>query len=94
MTTHVWIVLSVVAMSALATLLGGALLNILPGAIEQVGPRLSIFVRLLAEFTGSNEHDVLDVALRQGRYTPNVCLPSRSRHALARGFTALRLQRR
>jgi zinc and cadmium transporter len=78
MTTLTWIVLSGLAMSALAlvgvvtlmlrperlqrlllplvafaagTLLGGALLHMLPGAIEQVGPRLSVFVWLVAGFS-------------------------------------------
>jgi zinc and cadmium transporter len=78
MATLTWIVLSGLAMSALAligvvtlmlrperlqrlllplvafaagTLLGGALLHMLPGAIELVGPRLSVFVWLLAGFS-------------------------------------------
>jgi zinc and cadmium transporter len=77
-TTLAWIVVSGVAMSALAlvgsvtlllaparlqqlllplvafaagTLLGGAFFHMLPGAIEQVGPRPSVFLWTLAGFT-------------------------------------------
>lgn len=44
------ILLPLVAFAA-GTLLGGALLHMLPGAIEAVGPRPSVFLWLLAGFT-------------------------------------------
>lgn len=44
------LLLPLVAFAA-GTLLGGALLHMVPGAIELVGPRVSVFVWLLAGFT-------------------------------------------